>query len=535
MVKTVETDVVLIGAGISGAMVAEKLAETTEQKILVIEAGNRIFNLDERFERRRRFLEYGENPWPDDHVEGQTAKGIQSRTMAVGGLALHWGGTTPRYSPEDFRIRSLYGIGDDWPIAYDDLDPHFQEAEERLGVAGSPGPSALDPRQKDYPLPPLPLSYNLTLLKEWAEKSGVAFWPNPVAKNSIPYGGRNVCTRCDTCSICPTGAKYSPDFSFQRLLADNRIELSSRTLVRKLVLAEGTDRIDYAVATDRDDPDEPVHVRAKTFVLASGYCWSSHLLLLSANDRFPNGIANRSGLVGKYVTGHRPVNAFVQVPMKLYPGVYRADSLLSKKFQFGSSESRDRYVRHDFRIWESDYARRPRVKDDDGSLLLGDAILNDWRNRTETGVARMRSYYDVLPARESALTLDESRTNSYGDPLPRIDFVDSDDSLGLREFTEETIRTRFNDVVRAGGGEILDLRVDEVYDHPGGGCRMGDDPETSVVDSHGRAHDHENLWVVGAPAIVSAGCNNGTLTFAALSLRAADAMADELGRKNQTD
>ncbi|HEY7818569.1 MAG TPA: GMC family oxidoreductase, partial [Vicinamibacteria bacterium] len=171
MARTLESDVVILGAGISAAMLAEKLSETGSEKILVVEAGNKIFNLDERTARRERFLAYGENPWPNDHVDGQTAKGISSRTMAVGGLALHWGGTTPRFTPEDFRIRSLYGVGYDWPLTYDELEPYYYEAEERLGVAGTPGPPDLDPRAKPYPLPGFPLTYNLTELKKWAEKS----------------------------------------------------------------------------------------------------------------------------------------------------------------------------------------------------------------------------------------------------------------------------------------------------------------------------------------------------------------------------
>ena len=305
------------------------------------------------------------------------------------------------------------------------------------------------------------------------------------------------------------------------------MSLVSRTLVRKLVLVEGSDRIDHAVALDRDAPDEEVHLRAGAYVLAAGYCWSPHLLLLSANDRYPDGLANKTGNVGKYMTGHRWLNTYVEVPEKLYPGVYGADSLLSKQFQ---KKSDDRYLRHDFRIWESSHARRPRLRDDERRVLLGDDVLEDWRARNETGVARMRSYYDVIPARESALTLDPNRKNPWGDPLPQIDFLDSDWSRDLREVTESTIRERFDQVVRAGGGKILTVEVNDLQDHPGGGCRMGDDPETSVVDGNGRSHDHENLWVVGAPTIVSSGCNNGTLTFAAISLRSADAMADELGR-----
>jgi quinoprotein glucose dehydrogenase len=535
MARTLEADVVILGAGISSAMVAERLSETTGASILVVEAGNKIFNLEDRPARRERLLAYGENPWPDDHILGQTAKGITSRSMAVGGLALHWGGTTPRYTPEDFRIRSLYGIGYDWPFTYEELEPFYQEAEERLGVAGTPGPFELDPRSKPYPLPGFPLSYNLIKLKEWAEKSGIPFWPNPVSKNSIPYRGRNVCVRCDTCNICPTGAKYTPDLTFQSLLNEKKIDLVARTLVRKLVLSDGSDRIDRALAVDRDRPDDPVEIRGGTFVLASGYCWSSHLLLLSASDRFPDGLANRSGLVGKFITGHRPVNVFLEVPIKLYPGMYNVDSLLSKKFERGTRAD-GRYVRHDLRIWESSHGRDPRLKNEAGEVLLGDALLQDWRRRAASGAARMRAYYDVIPARESAVTLDKGRTNPWGDPLPRIDFVDSDWSNGLREHTEREIRSVFDGIARAGDAKIVSYEVDgTTYDHPGGGCRTGNDPKESVVDSFGRSHDHENLWVVGAPGIVSAGCNNGTLTFSALSLRSASAIAEGFPKKKTTD
>ena len=112
----VETDICIVGAGITAAMVAERLAERTAADIVVVEAGAEIFNLGERFDRRARFLAYGENPWPDDHIRGQSARNIQSRSMAVGGLALHWGGVTPRFTPEDFRLRSAYGVGTDWPL-----------------------------------------------------------------------------------------------------------------------------------------------------------------------------------------------------------------------------------------------------------------------------------------------------------------------------------------------------------------------------------------------------------------------------------
>ena len=525
-----EADVVVIGGGISAAMVAERLTEERDVDVLVVEAGGHSAPLEERFERRRRYLDYGENPWTNDHIEDQWAAGIMSRSMVVGGQALHWGGTVPRYSPEDFRIRSTYGVFQDWPIDYDEMDPWYQEAEERIGVAGEQGPEALDPRSAAYPMPAVPLTWTLERLQAWVRDAGIPAWTNPVAKNTRPWRGRNVCQRCDTCNICPTGAKYTPDFTFQQLVADGRIRLISGTLVRRLELEEDSDRIHAALARSYDEPDTEIVFRARTFVLAAGYTWSPWLLMLSESPRFPDGLANSSGTMGRYMTGHRSVSAFVELPMRLIPGMNYGHSLLSKYFQRptlpgGPGLGDLPYVRHDFRVWESTTQRGPRLRNDGGDLLIGDAAMADWRARTETGTARMRSYYDVLPDRGSRVVLDPSATNRFGDPLPRLEFRDDPVSRSVRGATEERIRSIHADIARAGGGRVLRTSEDDTQDHPGGGCRMGTDPGTSVVDSWGRSHDHENLFVVGAPTLVSGGCNNGTLTFSALSLRSASEMA----------
>jgi quinoprotein glucose dehydrogenase len=528
--RVIEADVCIIGSGITAAMVAERVAQERDARIVVVEVGAEAVPLGERAVRRQRFLDYGENPWPGDHVDGMAVAGMQSRSMQVGGQAMHWGGVTPRFSPEDFRTRSLYGVGDDWPITYDDLDPFYQEAEERIGVAGAQGPAELDPRAKPYPLPALPLSWSLERLKEWAERSQVPFWSQPSAKTSIPYRGRPACCRSDTCApICPIGAKYSPDFTWNALRAERRVELIPRTLVRRIVPADRSSRIDRAVAVSPDAPDTEIELRARTFVVACGYLWSAHLLLLSATPRFPNGIANASGLVGRYIAGHRAVSGYALLPFPLYPGMNAQHSLVTKRFM--RPGPLDRYVRHDLRVWESDFGRAPRLRDDQGALLLGDALLEDWRSRARTGAARLRGYYDVLPARESGIALDVSRRNAWGDPLPRLRFVDSDASRELRPHTEQSIAAVFERMAAAGGGEIVNVRPSGFQDHPAGGCRMGADPGASVVDAWGRAHDHENLFVVGAPTCVTAGCANGTLTFCALALRSAARIADAFPRR----
>ena len=530
--RVVETDICIIGSGITAAMMAAKLASERKARITIVEAGGPSAPLVERALRRVRWMSYGETPWPGDHLDDQNALGTAygfSPSMNVGGLAMHWGGVTPRYSPEDFRVKSLYGVGDDWPLDYDDLDPFYQEAEERMGISGEQGPPDLDPRSKPFPMPPLPLTWNLQLLREWTAKAGIPMWSQPSAKNSVPFHGRSVCQRCDTCyPVCPTGAKYSPDFTFDELVRAGRITLLTNVLVRRLFADDTSGRITRAMANATRGADEEIEFHARTFVLAAGFAWSPHLLLLSRSAKHPEGLANRSGLVGKYLCGHRNVAAQIRLPLELYPGINVQHSLVTKKFMRPGKLAR--YIRHDLRVWESSFGREARLRNDKGELLLGNALLSDWRERAKNGVARVRAYYDVLPARESELTLDANSKNRWGDPLPRIQFRDAAASASLRSATEETIRALFRDMAKAGDGQVISSEssaADVGQEHPGGGCRMGTDPLTSVVDSWGRAHDHENLFISGAPTNVTASCCNGTLTFAALGLRAASRVGED--------
>ncbi len=527
---THSADIVIVGSGITAALMAASLAEKTTKSILVIEAGKATTPFADRVKARERWQAYGESPWKQDHLDDQNATGTTwgfSPSMNVGGLAMHWGGVSPRYSPEDFRLRSMYGVGSDWPFSYDDLDPFYQEAEERMGVAGEQGPVALDPRGKPYPLPPLPINYNLAQLQQWATTAGIATWSTPSAKNSVQRDGRAQCQRCDTCyPICPTGAKYSPDFTWDALVARKRITLVTETLVRKLEADPKTGRITRATGNRTNAAGEEVTIEGDTFVLAAGFVWSPHLLLLSKSSAFPDGLANRSGLVGKYLAGHRNVNAYLRLPMELFPGINVQHSLVSKQFMRVPRSSR--YLRHDLRIWESSVGREPRLRGDDGSIQFGDALMNDWQQRAKGATARVRGYYDVLPDKESALSLSASTTNRFGDPMPNVSFKDAPESAALKEWQEEQLRELFRTMAKAGGGEILRMENsanDLGQEHPTGGCRMGTDPALSVVDAHGRAHDHENLWVAGAPAQPTASCCNGTLTFVAVGLRTAAAIA----------
>jgi glucose dehydrogenase len=517
-----ESDVVIVGGGITAAMVAQRLSERQPGlSIIVIEAGKRLFDAENRFEYRRRNLEYGEHGWPGDYIADQSARGVISRAMAVGGSALHWGGTCNRFSEEDLRLKSMYGIGDDWPIEWKELEKWYCEAERRLGVSGEPSPLPEDWRSEPYPMPAMTMTFNLTQLKGWAEQSGTKFWSTPQAKNTVEgYGGRHRCSRCNTCDVCPTGARYSPDWTFKQLLADKKIQLHDQVLVRRLVPDEQTPRIASAHAVSQDGSAQQHEYRAKTFVVASGYTWSSHLLLVSAQPRFPNGLANSSDHVGRYLTGHLAYQTQIDLDLKLYPGMNEQHSLISRQYFRCATDTP--YVRHDLRVWESASGRAPRLRDANGKVLLGDALLADWRTRITRGSARVRAYYTVEPDKDSRLTLDAAAKNRWGDPLPLVRHNIDAQSQSRAGFTREHIQQVFAQMAKANDGKMGGLNGLSYQDHPAGGCRMGTNPATSVTDSYGRTHDHDNLFVVGSPTLPTGGCTNSTLTFVALALRSVD-------------
>src|SRR6185369_5058319 len=450
-----ETDILIIGGGITSAMLAQKLNQLRPSaKITVVEAGRSIFDTQNRGRYRERAMEYGEHPWHDDYIEDQQAAGIISMTMAVGGLALHWGGACNRFSQEDLRLKSMYGLATDWPIEWTELERYYCEAERRLNVSGEPSPHAEDRRSQPYPQGPIPLSYNLQVLKNWAEQSGIKFSPLPMARNLSPFDGRGSCCVYDTCGeVCPSGARYSPDYTFRQLAEPKKIVLHDRTLVRKLVLDDRRSTIVAAQGWHQDRPTDSIDYRANTFVIASGYCWSSHLLLLSANSRFPNGLANSSGLVGRYMNGHSFIQATANIDDQTFPGQNMTHSLISREY-FRCRPDRP-FVRHDTRVWESSAGRDPRLRSADGKLLLGDELMEDWRARTNGSSVRLRAYVDVHPSAESRLTLDPSGKNRYGDAMPKIEHHLDAATLSREAATRAHVQGVFAALAKASNGRIV--------------------------------------------------------------------------------
>ncbi len=523
----IESDICVIGGGISAAFLAQKLSALKPNlDIVVVEAGKRLFDVENRMNDRRRTLAYGENPWPGDWIRDQGGEGVITRTMAVGGSAMHWQGHINRFSEEDLRLRSMYGLAVDWPLSWAELEPYLCEADRRVGVSGAPSPHPEDRQSQPYPMAAMPLTYSLAEIKKWAEQTGIPFYGAPRAVNTRTYDERPECLRCGTCTMCPIGARYSPDFTYKQLLRAKKIRLHDQTLIRKLIPHDARNTITAALGAHADKPEEQIEYRARSFVLASGYAWTPHLLLLSSSSRFPNGLANSSGLVGRYMTGHKFVTALIEVNKKLYPGMNEPHPLISRQF-FRCAPDKP-FVRHDIQIFEANAGRRPRLCSEDAKALFGDDLLNDWKARTAKGVARVRMYYDSHPSIDSRLTLDRNNRNRYGDAMPRI-VHKLDEAAEAREgATHEHIQSIYGQIAQENNCKILSTNVAAYQDHPSGGTRMGDDPRQSVCNSYGLAHDHPNLYIVGAPTLPTGGCTNATITFVALTLRSVDHIAHSL-------
>ena len=521
----IESDVCIIGGGISAALLAQRLSNLKPGlDIVVVEAGKRLFDLQNRMDYRRRAILYGENPWPGDWIPDQAAEGIVTRTMAVGGSAMHWQGHINRFSEEDLRLRSMYGLAVDWPLSWSELEKYLCQADQRIGVSGEPSPHPEDRPSRSYPMSPMPLSYNLVEIRKWAERTGIPFYGAPRAVNTRAYDGRLECQRCGTCTMCPIGARYSPDFTFKQLLAAKKIRLHDQTLIRRLILHDTNNTVVQAEAVHAENPDQKIDYQARVFVVASGYAWTPHLLLLSANNRFPGGLANSSGLVGRYMTGHKFMTALIEVDKKLYPGMNEPHPIISREF-FRCAADKP-FVRHDIQIFES--ALRPRLLNNDDQVLFGNDLLDDWRSRTAHGIARVRMYYDSHPSRESKLTLSPDMRNRYGDAMPKIVHRLDDAAEAREQATHQHIQGIYERIAKANDCKILSTNVAPYQDHPSGGTRMGVDPKESVCDSYGLTHDHPNLYVVGAPTLPTGGCTNATITFAALTLRSGDRLAQTL-------
>ncbi len=540
-------DVCVVGSGPAGALVAHRLAEAGHA-VVVLEAGPRFD--DDRATRERR-LERHLRPgdprpaWDTGGARGLDGDGRRgadgardahagpyplnaTRVKGVGGTSLHWQGIAPRLRESDFRLDSTYGLGTDWPIDYETLRPHYVAAERAMGVSGADDSPFAPTREEPFPLPAFPPSYSDSLLAPACRDSGVATHSIPNARTSEPYDDRPPCEGYGTCRpVCPSGAKYTAEYHV-RAAEEAGARVIDRAPVRRL----RHDESGRVTAVDYVTPETSHRQSARAVVVAAGGVETPRLLLLSRSAAYPDGLANTSGLVGRYFTDHvgflvvgrlgEPTRQnHVGFPTtgthQFYddPDERAADATADLGFDPGTREERGA-LQMEF----SNYAGPSPVGIAMESEQWGDDLLGEIRDTYGDYVA-VRGLVETTPRPENRVALSDERTDDHGDPAPRVAF---DPGQRARRGVETATRIGRTLLERAGAEVVFTVTPEDAGPaaHHTGTTRMGRDPATSVVDPRLRTHDHPNLWLVGSGAFPTPGGVNPTLTIAALALRTAD-------------
>ncbi|KAA9008856.1 GMC family oxidoreductase [Histidinibacterium aquaticum] len=519
-----EPDVVVVGAGVAGGMAAD-IAASNGLKVVILESGPRL-NRDDITRRWREtpltnFMapypqpEYAPVPDPAnwDNYLIQTGPDAynQQYIRGVGGTTWHWAAATWRFLPSDFRLQSLYGVGRDWPLSYEDLEPWYDNAETRMGVAGRMAPG-IAPRNSPFPMEALPLSYMDATIAGHLNQNGYQMVDEPVARNSRIYDGRPPCCGNNNCMpICPIAAQYSGN------MAVERAEESGAIVVTEAVVHHLEASEDGRIGAVRYlSPDgQETRIAARAVVLAANGLETPRLMLMSRQERAPNGIGNSTGQVGRYLMDHPGTSVVFDMPEPVWPG--RGPQEMTSILKFRDGEFRSRFAAKKLHLWNGSMVSSIAEEAIDEGLR-GEELRRTIANRAARRCA-INSFHELLPEPTNRLTLAEDRLDPLGLPRPQIHY-----EIGayVRESALHTAEV-YRDIVDTLGAELISVSTGEEgfapNNHIMGGTIMGDDPANSVVNKDCRVHAYDNLWVASSSVFPSAACVNSTLTIAALALR----------------
>ncbi|WP_439026219.1 GMC family oxidoreductase [Haloarchaeobius sp. DT45] len=518
------TDVCIVGAGPAGALVASRLA-TAGYDVVVLDAGPRFDPVDrlERMERRIRPAHGPESVWDmGGERDAFTSEGEMyyplnaARVKGIGGTSLHWQGMVYRLHEADFERLSYDGVTADWPIGYDDMRPYYAEAETELGVSGADDNPFAPPREEPYPMPAFKPSYSDSIFAEACAELGITTHSSPSARNSEAYDGRVPCQGYGTCKpVCPSGAKYDATVHVARA-EEAGARVIDRAPVQRLEHDKAGETIEAAVYATPDGEEH--RQEARQFVLAAGGIEIPRLLLLSSSTQYPDGLANSSGLVGRYFMDHLAARVGGTVDRETRQN--HVGFITTESHQFYDDGGAERGP---FKLEFLNYAGPSPV----GEALTagpdapwGDDLLQDIRD-SYGNYLEVTGLCAQTPQKSNRIELNPDVTDDHGNPVPEIHW-------SLDDRTRRTIEAA-NERQLAIMDE-LDAEVEWVVGpdntgpafHHMGTTRMGTDPAESVVDPACRTHDLENCWVASSSVFVTGGALNPTLTIAALSLRVAD-------------
>ncbi len=538
-------DFVVIGSGSAGGIVAKELS-TAGFSVVVLEQGPWLgpedFKHDEWAISQNEGFVWGRrkgHPQTFRKNENEKAKIVEGGGLGyahnVGGSSIHFSGNFWRLRPVDFQERSLHGAPEgstltDWPITYEELEPYYTRVDWEIGVSGLAGPWD-PPRSREYPCPPMPIKSTGVLLERAARSLGYTPYPAPVAMLSTPHNNRPACMHCGFCNGfgCEFSAKSSTAVAMIPLaLNTGRCELRTGCTASRIETDE-SGRVTGVVYWDEAGTEHAQ--RARAVVLSANGAETPRLLLLSASSRFPNGLANSSGMVGRNLMFNcgasavgifpEPINAYKSVPVtRVVHDFYTFDPALGL---FGGGGFTDR----------SPSAGRPM-----GAALAGGRFSGArWGSAFKKGLAEefthtvaFNAHATSVPMARNSVSLDPDVKDKWRRPALRTTYTNHPMDFEVMKF----FRDRAVELMDAAGA----LETIGSYSENGqtggvhllGTCRMGSDPTTSVVNRDNRAHDVPNLFMVDGSSLVTSTRGQPTMTIMALAFRAADRIIESARR-----
>jgi len=543
-------DVCIVGSGAGGGMAAKVLCEAGAD-VVMIEAGpmwdaakdSKMSTWAYQSPRRgaatptKPFGEFDGciGGWEIDgepYTQGSGTTFDWFRARMLGGRTNHWGRISLRFGPDDFKRKSIDGLGDDWPITYEDLKPYYDKLDRLVGIFGSMEHLPNEPDGVFLP-PPGPRCYE-RLIKQAADRLKITCIPSRLSILTRPLNGRPACHYCGQCGRgCATHSNFSsPSVLLPPALATGRLHIITNAMAREVLsdesgLAAG---VSYVNRSDRRD----YAVRARTVVLAASACESARLLLNSKSSRFPDGLANSSGTVGRSLTDSTGLTVSGFIP-KLAQGVPHNEDGVGGAHLYMPwwLDNRTLDFPRGYHIELGGGRRAPGfgfmggIQRYNGVGGYGQSLKDDYR-RFYGSTVSFSGRGEMVPNDETYCEIDPKVVDTYGIPVLRFHFRFTDHEYRQAKHMQET----FREIIHEMGGTPLSPMPSraEGYGLENGGriihevgtTRMGLDPKTSVVDATCRAHDVKNLFIADGGPFVSNADKNVTWTILALAMRTAE-------------
>lgn len=567
MMHEIHHDVIIVGSGVAGALTAWKLAELADLKILILEAGHNGITdgqrlrfhhmMDTQGNRGDMFAPYMDlesRKWAPtaekaqreladqkadpanyfDYHDGSAEAFKASYNRMVGGSTWAWRGNTPRYLPSDFRLHSTFGVGRDWPLDYNELEPWYVLAEHELGVSGNH--DELDGlfggyRSRPFPMRGIPLSYSDHKIRErihgkTVRGERVQVVTTPQARNSTVYDNRPACEGHSNCiPLCPIQAKYDATVHLRRALKHPNVTLRTGAVVTRL--AQDKDgRVSEVYFRDwRSDNPMTEHVQRGGIVVLAAHAIETPKLLLMSK------LGNSSDMVGRNLMDHIQFELAAMFPEPVYP--FRGPQSVTGIEVFREGAYRSQRSGFRMTIGNDGWGRTGSP----ASVIAGLLKEGKWGSALPAAVAdsipkmvRLSWSTEMLANPANRIELSD-KVDALGVPRPRFTFDIGDYVRAALSEGYETAKDLFavmGATVSPQSKPLIDPKTGRMNwntaAHIMGTTIMGDNPKDSVVNRWGRAHDVPNLWIVGSSVFPTSATANPTLTLAALALRSAQAI-----------